>query len=66
MKSAIELDAGQRAFVRWYGPPRPTAAQECAAWARKNRAMLDAEWDALPDVPRTIEAHLVGFKGDEA
>jgi len=27
-------------------------------WARDNAKKLQAEWNALPDVPRTIEQHL--------
>jgi hypothetical protein len=41
-----------------YGPYRPSAAYEAARWANNNRAWIDAEWDALPDVPRTIAGHL--------
>lgn len=36
------------------------ALLEARQWAKNNRAWIDAEWDALPDVPRSIEQHLVG------
>jgi hypothetical protein len=32
--------------------------EEMQRFARNNRARIKAEWDALPDVPRTIEAHI--------
>jgi len=41
-------------------PPRPSAAWEARQWAKKNRAALNAAWEALPDVPRTIEQHIKG------
>jgi len=31
---------------------------EQRAWERANRPMLDAAWNALPDWPRSIAAHL--------
>lgn len=33
------------------------AMRDCRKRAKQNAAALQAEWDALPDVPRTIEAH---------
>lgn len=38
---------------------------EQRAWANNNRAWIDAEWDALPDVPRTIAGHLAARVGGE-
>lgn len=36
------------------------ALLEARQWTKNNRAWIDAEWDALPDVPRSIEQHLAG------
>jgi len=40
-------------------------------WVRDNAKKLQAEWNAMPDVPRTIEQHLnaplaAGITRDEA
>ena len=48
-----------------YGPYRPSAAYEAARWANNNRAWIDAEWDALPDVPRTIAGHLADMSPEQ-
>ncbi len=33
-------------------------AKDLRKFVAENRERIDAEWDALPDPPRTIEAHL--------
>ena len=35
-----------------------TALAEARQWAKDHRAEIDAEWDALPVWPRSIEQHL--------
>lgn len=60
-----QLDQGNRAYWRDVTDSRRALA-DAARYARENRAAINAEWDALPDVPRTIAAHLAGFKGDAA
>jgi len=37
---------------------RRVAMHEAREWAKERRAEIDAEWNALPDVPRSIEQHL--------
>jgi hypothetical protein len=39
--------------------------REMQSFARNNRARIAAEWDALPDVPRTIGAHLAEWRNSK-
>jgi hypothetical protein len=39
--------------------------EEIRRYARNNRARIAAEWDALPDVPRTIGAHLAEWRASK-
>ena len=41
------------------------ALLEQRQWANNNRAWIDAEWDALPDVPRTIAGHLADMSPEQ-
>lgn len=39
--------------------------RELQSFARNNRARIAAEWDALPDVPRTIAGHLAEWRASK-